>query len=106
MFDPALIVRKAWVVGQIRAACSLHEAFVNRIPISADDDELFVLRGVRGGRNYTFELWAGPFPYMTELVVLREGGLHHIEDSFVDRNVDDLALSAVDVPMIDGGHSS
>src|SRR5712671_4243526 len=52
VLNPTLIVRETGIIGQVLAACNLHETLVNRIAVSPDDDELVVLRAVCRGGNY------------------------------------------------------
>ena len=97
--DPAVVLGKRGIITKIRPLDHIHEPPEDAVAIACNECVLAIrtLIGVTG-RNAR-QAAAGWLTHRTEDRIFGQQALHHVEDRFVERHIDHLAISTILVPM-------
>ncbi len=96
----AIVVRQAGIVPKIGAVDHFHQALENPVAVARDQQVAAVFADIRVRRRDAGQRGAGRLADHAAAIIFRQRALHHVEDGFVERDVDHLAAAAVNIAMI------
>ena len=95
-----VVVRERRIVREIGAADRVHQPLEDAVAVAGDDHVAAVVARIGAGRRDAGQDAPAALAHVAERRELRDQALHHAEHRLVQRDVDELALAAVDLDVV------